>query len=173
MIKTFEQYTALNKLTKTAKSAAEQLADEVLENIYWDFLKNATDLDECDNNEITWIISLANDDQYFRNDLDAELYSIKDIFQKKKHIRCVDVIDQWVDDNWDEFLDEDTVDALYDLFDTGGILGKRQLNGGRFESYKEFQMLVSDIAVSKIKESLLAGKDHDDDDDDDDEEDDD
>ena len=84
MIKTFEQYTAFNKLTKTAKSAAEQLADEVLENIYWDFLKNATDLDECDNNEITWIISLANDDQYFRNDLDAALYSIEDIFQKKK-----------------------------------------------------------------------------------------
>lgn len=170
MIKTFEQYTALNKLTKTAKSAAEQLADEVLENIYWDFLKNATDLDECDNIEITWIISLANDDQYFRNDLDAALYSIKDIFQKKKHIRCVDAIDQWVDDNWDEFLDEDTVDALYDLFDTGGILGKRQLNGGRYESYRGFQMLVSDIAISKIKESLLDERD---DDDDDDEEDDD
>lgn len=171
MIKTFEQYKSLDKLTKTAKSAAEQLANEVLENIYWDFLKNATDLDECDNNEITWIISLANDDQYFRNDLDAALYSIEDIFQKKKHIRCVDVIDQWVDDNWDEFLDEDTVDALYDLFDTGGILGKRQLNGGRYESYRGFQMLVSDIAISKIKETLLD--DHERDDDDDDEEDDD
>jgi hypothetical protein len=170
MIKTFEQYTALNKLTKTAKSAAEQLADGVLEDIYWDFLKNATDLDESDNNEITWIISLANDDQYFFNDLNAALYSIKDIFQKKKHIRCVDVIDQWVDDNWEEFLDEDTVDALHDLFDTGGILGKRQLNGGRYESYRDFQMLVSDIAIIKIKESLLD--DHDDDDDDDEEDDD-
>lgn len=39
MIKTFEQYTAFNKLTKTAKSAAEKLADGVLENIYWNFLK--------------------------------------------------------------------------------------------------------------------------------------
>jgi hypothetical protein len=171
MIKTFEQYTALNKLTKTAKSAAEQLADGVLEDIYWDFLKNATDLDESDNNEITWIISLANDDQYFFNDLNAALYSIKDIFQKKKHIRCVDVIDQWVDDNWEEFLDEDTVDALRDLFDTGGILGKKQLNGGRFESYRDFQMLVADNVINKIKESL-AVKDHDDDDDDDEEDDD-
>lgn len=168
MIKTFEQYTAFNKLTKTAKSAAEQLADEVLENIYWDFLKNATDLDECDNNEITWIISLANDDQYFLNNLDSALYSIKDIFQKKKHIRCVDVFDQWVDDNWEEFLDEDTVDALHDLFDTGDILGKKQLNGGRYESYREFQMLVADIAISKIKESLLDDRDRDDDDDEED-----
>ena len=171
MIKTFEQYTAFNKLTKTAKSAAEQLADGVLENISWDFLKNATDMDECDNNEITWIISLANDDPYFCKDLDAALYSIKDIFQKKKHIRCVDVIDQWIDDNWQEFLDEDTVDALHDLFDTGGILGKKQLNGGRFEAYREFQMLVADNVINKIKESL-AVKDHDDDDDDDEEDDD-
>jgi hypothetical protein len=171
MIKTFEQYTALNNLNKTAKSAAEQLAEEVLEYIYWDFLKNATDLDECDNIEITWIISLANHDKYILDDLNSALYSIKDIFQKKKHIRCVDVIDQWVDDNWDEFLDEDTVDALYDLFDVGGILGKRQLNGGRYESYREFQMLVADIAINKIKESL-AVKDRDDDDDDDEEDDD-
>ena len=165
MIKTFEEYTAFNKLTKTAKWAAEKLADGVIENIYWDFLKNATDLDECDNSEISWIISLANDDEYFLNDLNSALYSIKDIFQKKKHIRCVDVIDQWVDDNWEEFLDEDTVDALRDLFDTESILGKNKLNGGRYESYREFQILVTDNTINKIKESLLAVKDHDDDDD--------
>lgn len=144
-----------NKLTMIAKYAGDQLAVGVLEDIDWEFLKNATDLNECDNNEITWIISVANDDKYFLDDLNSALYSIKDIFQKKKHIRCVDVIDQWVDDNWEDYLDEDTVDALYDLFDIGGILGKNQLNGGRYESYREFQMLVSDIVISKIKESLL------------------
>ena len=144
-----------NKLTMIAKYAGDQLAVGVLEDIDWEFLKNATDLNECDNNEITWIISVANDDKYFLDDLNSALYSIKDIFQKKKHIRCVDVIDQWVDDNWEDYLDEDTVDALYDLFDIGGILGKNKLNGGRYESYREFQMLVSDIVISKIKESLL------------------
>ena len=160
MIKTFEEYTAFNKLMKTAKSAAEKLADGVIENIYWDFLKNATDLDECDNSEISWIISLANDDEYSLNDLNSAPYSIKDIFQKKKHIRCVDVIDQWVDDNWEEFLDENTVDALRDLFNTEAILGKNKLNGGRYESYREFQILVTDNTINKIKESLLAVKDH-------------
>ena len=144
-----------NKLTMIAKYAGDQLAVGVLEDIDWEFLKNATDLNECDNNEITWIISVANDDKYFLDDLNSALYSIKDIFQKKKHIRCVDVIDQWVDDNWEDYLDEDTVDALYDLFNIGGILGKNKLNGGRYESYREFQMLVSDIVISKIKESLL------------------
>ena len=172
MIKTFEQYSAYNKLTETAKSAAAELATAVMEAIEWDFLKNATDLDECDNAEISWIISLANDDPHFCQDLDAELYSIKDIFQKKKPIRCVDVIDQWVKENWDEYLDEDTVDALNDFFDMGGILGKKQLNGGRFEDFREFQILVEDNVINKIKESLIAVKDHDDDDDDDEEDDD-
>ena len=166
MIKTFEQYSAYNRLAETAKSAAAELADAVIESIAWDFLKNATDIDECDNAEISWIISLANDDPYFCKNLDAELYSIKDIFQKKKHIRCVDVIDQWVEENWDEYLDEDTVDALNDLFDMGGILGKKQLNGGRFEAFRDFQILVEDNVINKIKETLQPAEDHDDDDDD-------
>jgi hypothetical protein len=38
-----------------------------------------------------------------------------------------------------------------------------QLNGGRFESYRDFQMLVADNVINKIKESLLDVKDHDDD----------
>lgn len=168
MIKTFEQYTAFNKLTKTAKSAAVQLADGVLENISWDFLKNATDLGECDNTKISWIISLANDDVYFCKNLDAELYSIKEIFQQKKHIRCVDVIEKWVEENWEEYLDEDTVDALNDFFDMGGILGKKQLNGGRFEAFREFQILVEDNVINKIKETLQPAVDHDDDDEEDD-----
>ena len=174
MIKTFEEYSSHNRLTKTAKSAAAELAEAVMENIAWDFLKNATDIDECDNEEISWIISLANDDPYFCKDLDAELYSIKEIFQEKKHIRCVDVIEQWVEDNWNEYLDEDTVDALNDFFDIGGILGKRQLNGGRFEAFRDFQILVEDNVITKIKEALKPAVDKDDhDDDDDDEEDDD
>ena len=160
MIKTFEEYTAFNKLMISAMSEAEELAVGVIGHIYWDFLKNATDLDECDNSEISWIISLANDDEYSLNDLNSAPYSIKDIFQKKKHIRCVDVIDQWVDDNWEEFLDENTVDALRDLFNTEAILGKNKLNGGRYESYREFQILVTDNTINKIKESLLAVKDH-------------
>ena len=85
---------------------------------------------------------------------EEEKAQIKDIFQKKKHIHCVDVIDQWVEDNWDEYLDEDTVDALNDFFDMGGILGKKQLNGGRFESFRSFQMLVASKVINQIKETL-------------------
>ena len=90
------------------------------------------------------------------------------IFSKRKHIRCTNAINQWVDYNWKEFLDEDTVNALYDLFGTEPILGKNKLNDKQYESYIEFQTLVADNAINKIKESLIDVKDHDDDDDDDD-----
>ena len=104
MIKTFEQYTAFNKLTNTAESAAAELADAVMETISWDFLKNATDIDECDNNEISWIINLANDDPYFCKDLDAELYSIKDIFQKTAELNAIlDKYDIELEFDWNEY----------------------------------------------------------------------
>ena len=72
-------------------------------------------------------------------------------------------IDQWVDYNWKEFLDEDTVNTLYDLFGTEPILGNNKLNDKQYESYIEFQTLVADNAINKIKESLIDVKDHDDD----------
>lgn len=152
-----QKFESFNKLTMTAKSAGEQLAVGVMEDIDWDFLKNATDLYDCDNLYITWIISVVNDNNFFHKQFISNLYnapySIKDVFQKE-HSNYIDVIDKWVDDNWEDYLDEDTVNALYDIFDIGGILGKNRLNGGRYESYREFQMLVSDIVIGKIKESL-------------------
>lgn len=172
MIKTFEEYSAYNKLAETTKVAAAALADAVLENIAWDFLENANDINDADKEEITFIIDLANDDKYFLNKLNKDHYSIKEIFQEKKHINTIDIIETWVEDNWEDYLNEDTVDALNDFFDMGGIIGKRQLNGGRFEAFREFQILVSDIAVSKIKEYFKMEdiEDRQDDDDDDDDE---
>jgi hypothetical protein len=166
MIKTFEQYSYsvyYKRLEDTVKTAAETLADNILKEFDLNFLNNATDLQECDGYEISWIISMVNGDGFSMkeiDDLDEHNFSIKDIFLKKKHINHRDIIDQWVEDNWED-LDEDTVDALNDYFDMGGILGKKQLNGGRYEAFRNFQMLVADNVINKIKESLLAVKDHD------------
>lgn len=166
MIKTFEEYSYsvyYKRLEDTVKTAAETLADNILKEFDWNFLKNATDLQECDVYEISWIISMVNGDVFSMkeiDDLDEHNFSIKDILLKKKHINHRDIIDQWVEDNWED-LDEDTVDTLNDYFDMGGILGKKQLNGGRYEAFRNFQMLVADNVINKIKESLLAVKDHD------------
>lgn len=159
-LKTNEQFSRsadLNRLETTVEAAADELVEYVLDDIYWDFLKNATDLNECDDDDITFIISLANNDKYLLEDLD-EPFSIAEIIQKKKHINYIDIIDQWVEENWEDYLQEETVDALYDFFDIGGTLGKNELGGGRYESFRGFQMLVTNKVINKIKESLLAVK---------------
>ena len=175
MIKTFEQYTAYNRIEETVKNAAATLADAVLEEFDWSFLEHATDLEECDNFKVSWIIGMVNGNGYLSrkeiDNLDEHSFSINDIFQQKKHIRRVDIIDEWVEDNWEDYLDEDTVDAINDYLNMGGILGKRQLNGGRFEAFREFQVLVSDNVINKIKEYFKMENiedAHDDDEEDDD-----
>ena len=138
-LKTNEQFSRsadLNRLETTVEAAADELVEYVLDDIYWDFLKNATDLNECDDDDIT----------------------LAEIIQKKKHINYIDIIDQWVEENWEDYLQEETVDALYDFFDIGGTLGKNELGGGRYESFRGFQMLVTNKVINKIKESLLAVK---------------
>ena len=179
MIKTFEEYSYsvyYKQLEDTVKTAAESLADSILKDFDWNFLEHSTDLQECDGYEISWIISMVNGDGLSMkeiNDLDEHNFSIKDLFLKKKHIAHKDIIDQWVEDNWED-LDEDTVDALNDYFDMGGILGKKQLNGGRFEAFREFQILVSNIVTDRIKDYFkMEDIEYAHDDDDDDEEDDD
>jgi hypothetical protein len=157
-IKTFEQFTAaskLNHITAIVKSAAEKLADSILKDLDWAFLKNATDLNTCDYDDIARIISLVYDDKYLSEELTEEPFSIEDICNQKKHYECVDAIDEWVEENWEDYLDENSIDALYDLFDTGGILDKDLLNGGRFESFRDFQNLVSENVINKIKETFV------------------
>lgn len=155
--KTNEQFSRsadLNRLETTVEAAADELIEYVMENIYWDFLKNATDLNECDDDDITFIISLANNDKYLLEDL-SEPFSIAHIIQMKKHINnYIDVIDEWVEENWDDYLQEETVDALYDFFDIGGTLGKNELGGGRYEAFRSFQMLVASKVINQIKENL-------------------
>ncbi len=158
MIKTFEQFTAaskFNRITTIVKSAAEKLADSILKDLDWEFLKNATDLNTCEYDDIARIISLAQDDKYLSEELTEEPFSIEDICNQRKHYTCVDAIDEWVEENWEDYLDENSIDALYDLFDTGGILDKNLLNGGRFESFRDFQILVSENVINKIKESFV------------------
>ena len=155
MIPTFEQYTSYNRIEKIVKSSADKLADIALDNIDWEFLKNATDLNECDETDISRIISLANNDTYLIDELNEAPYNIQDICNKEKHVECIDAIDSWVEENWEDYLEEDAIEALHDYFDIGGIVGKKQLNGGRFESFRDFQILVSSNVINKIKENLL------------------
>ena len=154
MIKTFEQFIASNRIENTVRTAAVKLADEVLKNIYWEFLKNATDINECDELDIAFVLSLANDDEYIREELEQNPYSIKEVYEKNKHIKLIDVVDSWVEENWEDVLDEHEVDAIYDFIEIGGVLGKEYLNGGKVETFGDLQRLVLSNVINQIKVNL-------------------
>ena len=141
------------RLEKIAKKAVEDLADAAMENIYWEFLKNAVDLKNCKDIDITYIIDLVTDNERLLDKWENEEFSIKDILKKYKY-NVVDAIEQFVEENWEDYLDEDEVEALNDFFDIGGIIDKKSLMGGRYEAFRDFQMKVSAAVVEKIKKAL-------------------
>jgi hypothetical protein len=141
---------------KIVKQSVDDIAAAAMENIYWDFLKNASDFNKCKEHEISWILNLANCDNcsYLPDDEIKNSFSIKDIIKRYGKHNCPDVVDKWVEENWDEYLDENTVEALNNFFDEGSILGKKQLNGGRWEAFRGFQISVFNSVVNKIKKNL-------------------
>jgi hypothetical protein len=154
VIKTFEQFIASNRIENTVRTAAVKLSDEVLKNIYWEFLKNATDINECDELDIAFVLSLANNDKYIREELEENPYSIKEVYEQNKHINLIDIVDSWVEENWENVLDEHEVDTIYDFIEIGGVLGKEYLNGGKVESFGDLQRLVLSNVINQIKVNL-------------------
>lgn len=141
------------RLERIAKKAVEVLADAAIENVYWDFLKNAVDFKNCKDSEITYMIDLATANERLLDKWENEEFSIKDVLKKYKY-NVVDAIEQFVEENWEEYLDEYDVESLNDFFDIGGIIDKKSLMGGRYEAFRDFQMKVSTAVVEKIKKTL-------------------
>lgn len=154
MIKTFEQFIASNRIENTVRTAAVKLADEVLKNIYWEFLKNATDINECDELDIAFVLNLANDDEYIREELEQNPYSIKEVYEKNKQINLIDVVDSWVEENWEDVLNKHEVDTIYNFIEIGGALSKEYLNGGKVESFGDLKRLVLSNVINQIKVNL-------------------
>ena len=141
------------RLERIAKKAVEDLADAAMENISWEFLKNAVDFKSCKDIDITYMIDLVTDNERLLDKWENEEFSIKDVLKKYKY-NVVDAIEQFVEENWEDYLDEDEVEALNDFFDIGGIIDKKALMGGRYEAFRDFQMKVSAVVVEKIKKAL-------------------
>lgn len=141
------------RLERIAKKAVEDLADAAMENIYWEFLKNAVDFKNCKDIDITYMIDLVTDNERLLDKWENEEFSIKDVLKKYKY-NVVDAIEQFVEENWEDYLDETEVESLNDFFDIGGIIDKKALMGGRYEAFRDFQMKVSAAVVEKIKKAL-------------------
>ena len=89
-----------------------------------------------------------------REELEQNPYSIKEVYEQNKHINLIDIVDSWVEENWEDVLDEHEVDTIYDFIEIGGVLGKEYLNGGKVESFGDLQRLVLSNVINQIKVNL-------------------
>lgn len=155
----------MKKLAAGVESAAMELANAIIENdlIYWDFLKNATDFNEVWNEpsgdvKIEWLINRANNrscsNTFFNHSKELEPFSIQELWDDCYVHSENPIIDEWVENNWEDYLDECTVEYIHDYIDIGGILGDDELMGGSYETFREFQNCVLNNVLNKIKEKI-------------------
>lgn len=155
----------MKKLAAGVEMAAMELANAIVEKdlIYWDFLKNATDFNEIWNEpsgdlKIEWLINRANNrncvDTFFNNFNELKPFSIQELWDDTYVHEENPIIEEWVEDNWEDYLDEYTIEYIHDYIDIGGILGDDELMGGSYETFREFQTCVLNNVLNKIKENI-------------------
>lgn len=149
MIKTFEQFTVFAHLEKTMQSAADKLATIIFDEfIDWEFLKNATDYEVCDEDDISDILDITSYDYHHShghllNELEETPFSIKDVCRKYTLNKNYHVIGDWVKDNWEDYLDTNTIDTFYEKLNIEGIM-------------RDLIKMVEKNVYDKIKESIVG-----------------
>ena len=137
---------------KLLAKAIDTMADYAIEQfVDFDDFVNATDLQECDGDDIQYFYDIEYNDGYEPEE--GEPFSIKYFVKRHRKPRC-SIFENYVEENWEEFLDDDLVEAIYDRIDVGKIVGKYCYGGGGFEVERDFQIGVTDRIAEKIKEKF-------------------
>lgn len=155
----------MKRLAAGVELAAMELANIIVNNdcIYWEFLKNATDFNEVFNEpsgdiKIEWLINRANRregiDTFFNHFMELEPFSIQELWDDYCVHSEIPIIDEWVENNWEDYLDETTVECIHNYIDIGGILGSDDLMGGSYETFRNFQISVLNNVLNIIKEKI-------------------
>lgn len=163
----------LERNDKAFAEAVELLASGIIETIICDvkdlkddeMLRNATDLAECDYNDITmffslldakWTLNASYDSVYGK--LDKEPYSIKDWCKKELgYGGYKDVFDKWLDDNYEEVLEGDLLTAVNERKAVGCIVNSTAMGGG-FEVISDLFLAAKKKVVEIIMRELKPMK---------------
>ena len=134
--------------------AIDTLADCVIEEYVGDGdLDSATDLKACDGDDIQHFYSLVYADSIaLRAEWPEGPFSIKD-FNKEHtgYLSPKSIFESYVHDIWEESLDEDIKEAVYDRIEVGKIIDKYAFGGGGFEVERELELATRDRVAEKIK----------------------
>lgn len=141
------------RISEIINSVIEQFTNFVLQEIPYEFLANANDLDKCDEDDTAKIISLYNDDKL--NDEEVEdTFSVLEILEDKKHYSYINIIENLVHENfWQcDVLDQYTQEQLDDIYGMSCIVNKYYYGGGGFEFQRYIEISVSKKVYEYIKE---------------------
>lgn len=139
------------RISEVINSVIEQFTNFVLQEIPYEFLANANDLDKCDEDDTAKIISLYNDDKLYDEEVE-DTFSVLEI--NKKHYNCINIIENLVHENfWQcDVLDQYTQEQLDDIYDMSCIVNKYYYGGGGFEFQRFIEISVSKKVYEYIKE---------------------
>jgi hypothetical protein len=142
-----------DRISEIIISVIEQFTNFVLEEIPYEFLANANDLDKCDEEDTAKIISLYDNDKL--NDEEVEsTFSVLEILEDKKHYSYINIIENLVHENfWQcDVLDQYTQEQLDDIYNMSCIVNKYYYGGGGFEFQRYIEISVSKKVYEYIKE---------------------
>jgi hypothetical protein len=142
------------RINEIINNAIEQFTNFVLQEIPYEFLANANDLDKCDEEDIAKIISLYNDDK-LNNDEVEDTFDVLDILENKKHYNYINIIENLVHENfWQcDVLDQYTQEQLDDIYNISCIVNKDCYGGGGFELQRYIEIGVVKKIYEYIKET--------------------
>jgi hypothetical protein len=142
-----------DRISEIIISVIEQFTNFVLQEIPYEFLENANDLDKCDEEDTAKIISLYDNDKL--NDEEVEsTFSVLEILKDKKHYSYINIIENLVHENfWQcDVLDQYTQEQLDDIYNMSCIVNKYYYGGGGFEFQRYIEISVSKKVYEYIKE---------------------
>lgn len=129
--------------------AVERMTDYVLENIGTDYFENAIDLNECDGDDIQELLACVDN---IGTDIFDRPYKIKSLISKYCGKYYKPVIEELVEKDYQDVLDDELLDAVYDRYDVQSIVNKNAYGGGGYETLKQFSNAVKDRVADKLKE---------------------
>ena len=152
VIKEYDLSSWSNENDGLFSQTIDKMADYVLENIGADYFENAIDLNECDGDDIERLLSCVDD---VETGIFDKPYRIKAIVSKYCGRQYVPVMEQMVEENYQDVLDGDLLDAVYDRYDVQSVTGKNMYGGGGYETIKDLSIAVKNKVADKIKKMYL------------------
>lgn len=140
---------------KLFAKAIDTMADYAIEEfVYYPDFDNATDLQECDGEDIQMFYDITSRGWSSCEPEEDEPFSVKEFIKSKLGKSHFPIFERYVHENWEEFLEDNLVEAINDRIKVGMIVDKCCLGGGGFEVERDLELGVRDKVAEKIKEKF-------------------